>query len=392
MMPVNTTVSDAVSDSFSQTLAHSLILIVDDTPANVQVVGTLLRAGGFRTAVAMSGGEALSTLETLAPDLILLDIAMPDMTGIEVCERLKAQERTRHIPIIFLTALTEKADLLRGFEVGAVDYVTKPFDVQELTARVRAHLEIKHSRELLAAQNRRLAELNREKDEFLGIASHDMKNPLTAVQGLSELMLMQKEMPPHQVQRLAKVIFNSAIQLNELINNLLDINRIEMQGLKPNLTSIDIVECVRAVQNDYTDRATAKDIMLHFAADKERCSLQSDAFFMRQVIENLVSNAVKYSPKGKNVYIEVTESESDRIRIAVRDEGPGLSAEDKKKLFGKFARLSARPTAEESSTGLGLSIVKKIVESLGGKVWCESELGAGATFLLEFPLTLTTPA
>src|SRR6266487_5935775 len=158
------------------------ILVVDDITKNLQIVGTMLRNAGYEVMPTTSGAQALERVRVQLPDLILLDLMMPEMDGLEVCHRLKADPLTQQIPVIFLTASNEMEYLVKGFEAGAVDYVTKPFNPPELLARVRTHLELKHARE-------RLREMNNEKNEFMGIAAHDLRSPLNAVKGYSEMIL-----------------------------------------------------------------------------------------------------------------------------------------------------------------------------------------------------------
>ena len=367
---------------------RSRILVVDDITRNLQVVGTMLRQAGYGVMPATSGAEALVGARAQPPDLILLDLMMPEMDGLEVCRRLKADPLTQQIPVIFLTASNEMEHLVNGFEAGAVDYITKPFNAPELLARVRTHLELKHARE-------RLKEMNEEKNEFMGIAAHDLRNPLGAIQGYSEMILEEIEplQPPapepwtratKETADCARRIHETSRRMVEMVQNLLDANRIERGEMQLNLAPIDLAAAVAAVLETQRPRAVAKQQTLHWQNEAGPISMLADATVLTQVIENLVSNAVKYSPAGKNIFVRLRRS-SEGTRCEVQDEGPGLSAEDQKKLFGKFARLSAKPTGGEHSTGLGLSIVKKMVEAMNGKVWCESELGRGATFIVEFP-------
>ena len=375
--------------------SESLILVVDDVLQNIQVVVTMLREAGYSIMPATSGAAALQRVQKKPPDLILLDLMMPDMDGLEVCRRLKAEPATRNIPIIFLTASNEMSHLVQGLEAGAVDYVTKPFNPPELLARVRTHLELKHSRDIIVRYTEQLAHLNNEKNEFMGIAAHDLRNPLSAIKGYAEMMVEDanalalgevKDLKACAVELDAngRKIGDTAARMAEMVQNLLDANRIERGEMQLNLVPIDLAAAVAAVLETQRPRAVAKQQTFHWQNEAGPVSVLADATVLTQVIENLVSNAVKYSPTGKNIYVRLRRS-PDGTRIEVQDEGPGLSAEDQKKLFGKFARLSAKPTGGEHSTGLGLSIVKKMVEAMNGKVWCESELGKGATFFAEFP-------
>ena len=205
------------------------ILVVDDVMQNLQVVGTMLRNEGYDVMPAGSGPQALERVRVRVPDLILLDLMMPEMDGLEVCRRLKADSSTRQIPIIFLTASNEMEHLVKGFEAGAVDYVTKPFNGAELLARVRTHLELKLARE-------RLREMNDEKNEFMGIAAHDLRNPLSAIQGYSEMVIEDAQSLKHsELEANGERIRETAKRMADMVQNLLDANRIERGEMKLNL-------------------------------------------------------------------------------------------------------------------------------------------------------------
>jgi two-component system, sensor histidine kinase and response regulator len=368
-------------DALARALPKSRVLVVDDISQNLQVVGTTLRNEGYYVTPATNGTQALERAQSRPPDLILLDLMMPDMDGLEVCRRLKADPLTQQIPVIFLTASNEMEHLVKGFEMGAVDYVTKPFNTPELLARVRTHLELKHARE-------RLQEMNDDKNEFMGIAAHDLRNPLGDVKGYAELILEERELPRQELEDSVRRIRDAAARMVEMVQNLLDTNRIERGELRLNLTPVDLLADVAAVIESQQGRAVAKQQTLQVHNEAGSVKVLADAAVLTQVIENLVSNAVKYSPPGKNIFVRL-KKEASAVRIEVQDEGPGLNAEDRKKLFGRFARLSAKPTGGESATGLGLSIVKRMVEAMNGTVWCESEPGQGATFIVTLPINDT---
>jgi len=364
------------------------ILVVDDITKNLQVVGTMLRQAGYEIMLTTSGAQALERVLAQPPDLILLDLMMPEMDGVDVCQRLKLDSATRQIPIIFLTASNEMEHLVKAFEAGAVDYVTKPFNPPELLARVRTHIELKLARE-------RLREMNEEKNEFMGIVAHDLRNPLGAIKGYAELIgedseavrpapAAELELLRNGLKESAGRIQNAAERMVEMVQNLLDTNRIERGEMKLNLAPTDLCRVLATVVETQRPRAAAKQQRIHLQSESVPVTVAVDPNVMVQVLENLVSNAMKYSPPGKNIFVRL-KRDAGPARCEVQDEGPGLSAEDQKKLFGKFARLSAKPTGGEHSTGLGLSIVKKMVEAMSGKVWCESELGRGAMFIVEFP-------
>ena len=367
---------------------RSRVLVVDDIPKNLQVVGAMLRSDGYELMAATSGAQALEGVRHQVPDLILLDLMMPEIDGLEVCRRFKADPAIRSIPIIFLTASNEMEHLVQGFEAGAVDYITKPFNAPELLARVRTHLELRHARE-------RLKEMNDEKNEFMGIAAHDLRNPLSAIKGYAEMVVEDGEAMVQglvsdltacgqELKASGRRIGETAARMAEMVQNLLDANRIERGEMKLNLAPIDLGLALGQVIETQRPHATAKQQTIHLQTEPTPATAILDPGVILQILENLVSNAVKYSPPSKEMFVRLKKL-PNAVRVEVQDEGPGLCAEDQKKLFGKFARLSAKPTGGEHSTGLGLSIVKKMVEAMNGKVWCESELGRGATFIVEFP-------
>ena len=373
----------------------SLILVVDDVQQNIQVVGTMLREAGYSIMPATNGAAALQRVQKKLPDLILLDLMMPEMDGLEVCRRLKADPATQPIPIIFLTASNEMSHLVQGLEAGAVDYVTKPFNPPELLARVRTHLELKHARDTIVRYGQELSRLNEEKNEFMGIAAHDLRNPLGAITGYAEIILEEaaslQPSPPEQFDRsrqemiaCAGRIGETSKRMAEMVQNLLDANRIERGEMQLDLAPTELGPALKSVVESQRPYATAKRQTIHLEVPGTPALALVDPGVTVQVLENLVSNAVKYSPPGKNIFVRLRHS-AESVRCEVRDEGPGLSPEDQKKLFGKFARLSAKPTGGEHSTGLGLAIVKKMAEAMHGRVWCESELGSAATFIVEFP-------
>ncbi len=246
--------------------------------------------------------------------------------------------------------------------------------------------EIEITNTQLQEQNIALQELNREKNEFLGIAAHDLKNPLASIV-LTAQLLHRKDAQITSEARLSRLvnIEQVAARMQEIIANLLDVNAIESGGITLTLSKQTLSDVAKSVTEEYRDVAAKKRIALHFNdAEASDACIQADGGRLREVLENLVSNAVKYSFFDANVYVTI-EARIDAVRCTVTDEGPGISNDDKRKLFGKFARLSAQPTAGEHSTGLGLSIVKKLVEMMHGTIWCESELGKGAAFTVEFP-------
>ena len=369
---MNTTVHDTHAD-------EALILIVDDIARNLQVLGSILSENGFGVSVASSGQGALDAIQEQKPDVMLLDIQMPDMDGFEVCRRLKEDPKTRHIPVIFLTARTETDDIVRGFESGAVDYITKPFISQELLARVRTHLH-------LVRQNKRLVDLNKEKDEFLGIAAHDLRNPLSKIQFIAEKMSYKADsFTPDLIKEASADIAHTVTGMMELVSNLLDVNAIEQGHLRTELNPIEMEHIIEHIVRDYEARANKKNITLRYEAETPLPLVMADEVAIVQIFDNLLSNAIKYSPFGKPITVRVRK-DGNAAALEVEDAGPGISDDDQKKMFQKFARLTAQPTGGEHTIGLGLSIVKKLVDSIHATIAVRSALGQGTTFIVRVPL------
>jgi signal transduction histidine kinase len=244
--------------------------------------------------------------------------------------------------------------------------------------------EIEMTNTELLETNLRLQELNNEKNELMGIAAHDLKNPLAAIRLATDMVLRyhQKMDEKEWKGRLRNVVAASE-QMMSIISNILELNALEQGGIRFTIANVDVVPIVKKYIQEYQPKAEAKHITLQYQCPDD-AFVSADGGALEQVLDNLLSNAVKYSPLHLSVQIRV-ESLPDVVRVEVMDKGPGISEEDMKKMFGKFARLSAQPTGGEHSTGLGLSIVKTMVEAMNGRVWCESELGKGATFIVELP-------
>lgn len=242
---------------------------------------------------------------------------------------------------------------------------------------------------ILQETNLTLEQINNEKNELLGIVAHDLKNPLSAIiLSVDMLQRFESKMTADEKEKRLQSIRAVSERMNEIIGHLLDINALETGSLRLNIEIVDVAQLAREIVQEYSERAAVKNITLNTTLQMldggNNCLVRADARVLREVMENLVSNAIKFSSFDKNVNVRICQALGG-IRLEVCDAGPGISREDMTKLFGKFARLSARPTGGEDSTGLGLNIVKKLVEAMKGKVWCESELGNGATFIVELP-------
>lgn len=355
------------------------VLVADDQPANIQVVGNMLGRLGYDIVPASDGATVLKRLALQVPDLILLDVLMPGMDGVEVCRRIRQNPEWNDIPIIFLSAADDKDLIVRALEAGGVDYVTKPFNHAEMLTRVRTHLALKAARD-------RLKQLAEDKDELIGILAHDMKNHLGGIQMSAGLLRDRMAAQPDQKQRqLSDNIWHSASRLLSFVKEFLA-NSAADHGIVLRLQPIDLGQAVARTVQDYQEAAGRKALELRTVLPAEPAIVSADRGALRQVLDNLLSNAIKFSPSGKQITASVRLVE-DFIECAVQDQGPGFKPEDETGMFRRYRRLSARPTGGEPSTGLGLSIVKKLVQNMQGEMICESSPGRGATFIVRLPRT-----
>lgn len=320
--------------------------------------------------------------------LVISDLLMPGMKGDELLKHIH-----RLAPDTLKIILTGQADASAvGNAVNYAElyrYIPKPWEPTDLNLTVTEAIRSYFQQKQVAHLTTQLAERNRElqhKNEFLSIAVHDMKNPLAAIQGFSD-MIRRVELPNEKVKNFANNIFSTCQQMFELIKSILDVNTIESGKIARSLSKLDILPVLQWQVHSYKQQADTKGISLHFQyIDNKKYYAMVDETLIRQVYDNLISNAIKYSPHDKNIHIRLSQDDK-LIRCEIQDEGPGLNDENQQKLFNPFTRLKPKPTGGEHSTGLGLFIVKKLVEAMDGKVWCETVLGQGATFIVVFPTT-----
>jgi two-component system sensor histidine kinase/response regulator len=359
--------------------APARILVVDDQEANVQVLGGMLGQLGFEIVPVISGEQALRRLAAHPADLILLDVLMPEMDGFEVCRRIRTQAPLAEIPIIFLSAADDKTFIVRALEAGAVDYVTKPFNQAELISRVKTHLALKQARDGL----RKLAE---DKDELLGILAHDLKNHLGGMQMSAQLLHDRAaDLGDNRLKRMSGNILDASNQMFSFVKEFLA-NAAADRGYTLNLEPISLSGSAAAAVLRYSEAAERKALKFHEEFPLDAPLVLADQGALDQVIDNLVSNAVKFSPADKSIWLSIGTTAGGHLECRVRDEGPGCDERDRAQMFTRYRRLSARPTAGEPSTGLGLSIAKRHVDAMNGTLHCESEPGEGATFILRLPL------
>jgi two-component system, sensor histidine kinase and response regulator len=361
------------------------ILIVDDTPDNINVLKNILSPDGYQFYISTNGELAINVATKNIPDLILMDVMMPGIDGFETCKRLKNIEATKDIPIIFITAKNEPEDIVKGFKFGGVDYITKPLRSEEVCARVKTHLTIKGLMDELENKNKLLEETNELKNKFIGMASHDLRNPLASITGFSKILIEEKnDLTDEEINEFSNIIFSVSSNMSNLVENILDVSIIESGKLELNYQTHSILKLIEERVKIFKVFGNKKNIEIRINS-----SIIAEFLFdsdrITQVIDNLLSNAVKFSPYGKEIIVTL-EKNDNFAKISVKDQGPGIDEEEQAKLYNPFQKLSAKPTGGETSTGLGLTIAKKLVDGHNGKIDILSEKNIGTTFSFSIPL------
>lgn len=358
-------------------LKQSVILIVDDNHKNLQVLGSILKENNYLVAVAKDGTSAISLASKVMPDLILLDIMMPGMSGFETCVKLNSMEKTREIPVIFLSARSDSDDIIKGFTSGGVDYITKPFIKEELLARIRNHLGIKHTEQ-------ELRELILQKDKFFSIIAHDLKNPITSLVSLVDLL--HRNLDKYDKKKIEKMVLgiSEAAQTQyKLQENLLEWSRIQTGTVKINMERFNVLEVINEAIGETKSSAMTKNIEVVLNADKD-CFVVADKNMINTVFRNIISNAIKFSFKDSKVTINCKKNQS-RVDISIVDQGVGINGDRINSIF-KLKSVSTPGTDKEKGTGLGLVVCKEFIEKNEGEIQVDSKEGKGSVFTITLPL------
>jgi two-component system, sensor histidine kinase and response regulator len=390
---------------------NASILIVDDTIYNIQLLSLLLMRQGYKVQKATSGLEALDKVNQQLPDIILLDIRMPDISGYEVCTRLKSNSETKDIPIIFISSVEEPSEKVEAFSVGGVDYISKPFQLIEVLARIETHLRLCSLQKKLQEQNEQLQlssdlllrslsqerELSQMKTDFISVVSHEFRTPLTTIQSASELLEHYEWSKEEQVEQLHQ-IQSEVKHMTALMEDVLFLSRSNTNKVKLNLTKFNLLSFCRQLlrqtqktfAQDYTLNSsihissTSKSIEnLHLQNDLPDLLVKMDEKLLRQILTNLLTNAIKYSPQNKVVDFQITVDQ-EQVSFVVSDHGIGIPEEDLENLFGAFHR--GKNVGILPGTGLGLSIVKNCIDIHNGSISVESKLDIGTKFTVVLPI------
>ena len=370
---------DAASDRDSPRVPS--VLVVDDTIDNLRLLSDILDHRGYDVRAVTSGAQALLAAECDPPDLILLDINMPDMDGYEVCRRLKVQPASKNVPVIFLTALSETADKVKGFETGGVDHVTKPFQVEEVVARVNTHVALRQAQVALARSYARLQALEQLPDDLVHMIVHDMRSPLAALLLRLQFLRSTAATLSDEQRDDLRAAIQSAEGLGRMTDDLLDVSRLEAGGMPVECAACDLTQIARDVCAALASTDRERRIDVESAGPME---VTCDGALIRRIVENLVSNGIRHTPAGSRLRVSIDRG-NGRARVAVHDEGHGVPQEARTKIFEKFGTLETRHGRIYPSVGVGLAFCKLAIEAQGGTIGVDSRVPVGSTFWFELP-------
>ncbi len=364
--------------------ARADVLVVDDVPANLTLLCGIIKEQGHKARPVPSGELALQAAAASRPDLILLDIDMPEMSGFEVCKRLKADPTLQHIPVIFISAMTDIADKVRAFSAGGVDYITKPFQFEEVHARVATHLELRRQRRELEESYDRLCQLEALRDSLVHMLVHDLRSPLTALTVSLEFLKEDAgpALAPEQRGDIEEAL-NAAKRMVLMVTAVLDVNKLEAGKMTLRIAECDIVTLAREVIDSLSSLAGGRVLSLQPSCAELPVPIDRGVVF--RVIQNLVANALKFAPANNGRVVVDLDRAEGGLRCRVTDNGPGIPAEHHDYIFEKFGQVGDGAARKGFSTGLGLPFCKLAVEAHGGRIGVESEAGKGATFWFVLP-------
>lgn len=380
------------------------ILIVDDEAQLRMNLRALLEDLGYNVQEASDGIEGLAQAQALKPDLVLLDIRMPGIDGFEVCIQLKAQPELQGTPVIFLSGMLDVQDKVKAFSAGGVDYITKPFHLDEVEARVRTHLALRDQHRQIERQNeslertlkesqvlnRKLVEINERlkqseeaKGRFLALMRNEMNNPLNSILGLG-VELEQGQPSPLQCQSLGRMIAAEAAALDFQIRNIFWAAELEAGDMAPHPASVDVGSVIRDALDSLRYQAQEKGIQVQLHLEGLPTAYGMDPNMLWALVANLASNAIKFSAEGRPVQLRSAIREGC-LNLEIEDQGEGFSAADQKRIFEPFRQLESGASRSHQGHGLGLSIVHALVELLNGRLQVQSQPGQGSTFALQLP-------
>jgi len=407
-----------------RSLIPAPVLIVDDNPDNLKVLAQQVRDAGWKVAIAKDGLTAIEQAQHSPPVLILLDVIMPGLDGFETCRQLKSLPETKDIPIIFMTALNDTANKVKGLSVGGVDYITKPFQGEEVLARINLHCQLsslnqrleRHNQLLEDKVNERTAELlaalkrlqdsqeqlqrsfeevtkakeraesaDRAKSEFLRNMSHELLTPLNAIIGYTDLLSLTETDLSVEALEALQSIQNSGEHLVKMIRNILTLSKAEKSYLELDLDTFSVEKLLRKIERDFQSRVQENDNSLDIEL-KEISTIYSDREKVRQILELILDNACKFTENGRISVTVSQQKDIDSLLIAIEDTGIGISVDQVPRIFLPFIQADGSLQRKYGGAGLGLAVAQNLTQSLGGKITVNTQLGAGSIFTVILPL------
>ena len=362
------------------------ILIVDDVMSNVLLLKVLLTNEKFAIATASNGRQALEQVEKENPDLVLLDVMMPDMSGFEVAQHLKSNPNTADIPIIFLTALNSTADIVKGFQVGANDFISKPFNKEELIIRVTHQISLVAAKRLILSKTEELQRTIAGRDKLYSVIAHDLRSPMGSIKMVLNMLILN--LPSEKIGAEMYELLTMANQTTEdvfsLLDNLLKWTKSQIGMLNVVYQDVDLIEVTDGVIEIFSMVASLKKIRIH-EMKPEKMMVNADIDMLKTVVRNLLSNAIKFSKENSEVLVKMEEVDGMAV-VSVQDYGCGISEEGQKKLLHTDTHFSTFGTNNEEGSGLGLLLCKDFVVKNGGKLWFTSKEGEGSIFSFSIPV------
>lgn len=362
------------------------ILIVDDVMSNVLLLKVLLTNEKFAIATASNGRQALEQVEKENPDLVLLDVMMPDMSGFEVAQHLKSNPNTADIPIIFLTALNSTADIVKGFQVGANDFISKPFNKEELIIRVTHQISLVAAKRLILSKTEELQRTIAGRDKLYSVIAHDLRSPMGSIKMVLNMLILN--LPSEKIGAEMYELLTMANQTTEdvfsLLDNLLKWTKSQIGKLNVVYQDVDLVEVTDGVIEIFSMVASLKKIRIH-EMKPEKMMVNADIDMLKTVVRNLLSNAIKFSKENSEVLVKMEEVDGMAV-VSVQDYDCGISEEGQKKLLHTDTHFSTFGTNNEEGSGLGLLLCKDFVVKNGGKLWFTSKEGEGSIFSFSIPV------